>query len=681
VTFDAGARDDDAGRDLDGGGTDGGSTDAGELDPDAGLPCSTDCSELDDGCTRGRCDTATGTCEPEPAPDGTSCDDGSLCTTSDACTAGACGGTAVDCASMTDMCNTGTCDEATGACVQTAVPLGTACDDGNACTTMDECIRPRDSPSICSGMRRGDCAGLGDACNVGICDPATGACGREPRPDGTACDDSSACTVGDACRGGVCSGTVDCSSFADACNSASCDAATRTCRRTALPDGTSCSDGALCTTMDRCTAGTCGGTAVDCSSMSGTCTVASCAPASGACVVRPMPGAPCDDGNACTSEMCGILGTCDATLVCREPIDVVPHGALSATALRGVTTTVPLYEDDCGLGRVLYGISGELRAAGYVGRIQALCRDLSIAGSGAGPYTVGTRLPGFGPTRGTMGGGGTFTATCPAGQAVVGFGGRSGGAIDQLTLHCAPLTIDATPTEWIVNRGASAPTTTIGGTGGTAFATTACPAQYVATMMRVHAGDSIEAFGLGCQRPRLSYPVTLGAPTATAQMGGAGGTAFADSCLPGHAIVGYEGNLAAGGFHGTIRALCRALEVVGPVASPSVITRSLGITPTRGTMGTGTTWTAECPPGEVIAGFNGRVALFVDQIGFRCAPLSAAGSSVTAGTAVTRATVGGAGGTAFPITDCAAGTFGTQARGRSFDYLDAFAIGCSTASW
>jgi hypothetical protein len=676
-----GAREIDGGDD-DGGATDGGDTDGGDLVADGGLTCATDCSELDDGCTRGRCNAATGACETEPAADGTSCDDGSLCTTADVCGSGTCGGTALDCSSMTDMCNTGACDEATGACVRSALPLGTACDDGNACTTTDECTRPRDSPSVCAGMRRSDCAALGDACNAGICDPATGACGREPMPDGTACDDSSACTVGDSCRAGVCSGTVDCSSFADACHSAACDAGTRTCRRTRLADGTTCSDGAACTTMDRCTGGVCGGTPVDCSSMSGTCSVASCAPASGACVVRPTPGAPCDDGNACTSEMCGLLGTCEATLVCREPTDVVPHGAPSRPPLRGVTTMVELSEDWCGEGRVLVGISGEIRAdGGYIGRIRAACRDLVLTGSGAGPYTVTTASPGLGPTRGTSGGGGTFSASCPASQVVVGFGGRSGGAVDQLTLRCAPLTVRATPTEWVVDIGAVTTTMPVGGTGGVAFPTTDCAAGHVAVLMRVHAGDAVEAFGLTCNAPRLSYPVRFSAPAATAQMGGAGGTAFADSCGPGRALTGYTGALALGGWHGTMAGLCRAIEVVGPVASPSVITRGVAYTPPRGTMGDGVSWSSDCPPGEIVAGFSGRAALYVDQITLRCTSLTVTGSSIAAGVPIGRPPIGGMGGTPFPATDCAAGAIATQARGRSFDYIDAFALGCSAATW
>jgi hypothetical protein len=46
-----------------------------------------------------------------------------------------------------------------------------------------------------------------DQCHfAGTCDPQTG-CSNPTVPDGTGCDDGSACTTADACGGGACAGT------------------------------------------------------------------------------------------------------------------------------------------------------------------------------------------------------------------------------------------------------------------------------------------------------------------------------------------------------------------------------------------------------------------------------------------------------------------------------------------
>ena len=59
-----------------------------------------DCAHLDDVCTVGACDPATGACAPTPRADGTACDDGDACTMDDACAAGTCAGAPLDCSAM-----------------------------------------------------------------------------------------------------------------------------------------------------------------------------------------------------------------------------------------------------------------------------------------------------------------------------------------------------------------------------------------------------------------------------------------------------------------------------------------------------------------------------------------------------------------------------------------------------
>jgi hypothetical protein len=95
------------------------------------------------------CNPATGTCMPTPTPDGTTCDDGLLCTENDVCLSGTCTGTPITCAS-TDPClnNPGSCDPADGFCL---FPDGAICDDANPCTGPDTCLTGvcQPGPIIC----------------------------------------------------------------------------------------------------------------------------------------------------------------------------------------------------------------------------------------------------------------------------------------------------------------------------------------------------------------------------------------------------------------------------------------------------------------------------------------------------------------------------------------------------
>ena len=85
-------------------------------------------------------------------------DDGSACTSDDACVAGQCSGTTIDC-NDNNICTTDSCDLDTG-CVNdwNTEP----CDDGDACTEGDEC-----SPAGCSGVPV-EC-GEGQSYQEGIC--------------------------------------------------------------------------------------------------------------------------------------------------------------------------------------------------------------------------------------------------------------------------------------------------------------------------------------------------------------------------------------------------------------------------------------------------------------------------------------------------------------------------------
>jgi probable HAF family extracellular repeat protein len=126
-------------------------------------------------------DAATGACSYASAVDGTSCDDGNLCTQNDSCQAGKCvAGSVVTCTAQ-DQCHAaGSCNPATGACSNPARLDETPCSDGNACTQGDICIQGSCVPGLSV-----TCTAL-DACHpAGTCDPASGVCSNPVSPDPT----------------------------------------------------------------------------------------------------------------------------------------------------------------------------------------------------------------------------------------------------------------------------------------------------------------------------------------------------------------------------------------------------------------------------------------------------------------------------------------------------------------
>ena len=133
------------------------------------------CTAVDQCHTAGTCDPTNGLCSDPPAADGTTCDDGNACTTRDSCTGGICGGTLVTCTAM-DQCHAvGACDPANGLCSNPPAPDGTTCTDGSACTQTDTC-----QGGTCVGANVVVCA-ASDPCHVvGSCDPITGNCSNPP---------------------------------------------------------------------------------------------------------------------------------------------------------------------------------------------------------------------------------------------------------------------------------------------------------------------------------------------------------------------------------------------------------------------------------------------------------------------------------------------------------------------
>jgi cysteine-rich repeat protein len=178
---------------------------------------------------------------------------------------------------------------------------GTGCNDGNACTTNDSC-----SGGACAGGPPPNCDDS-DICTDDSCAPATGCVNTN---NTAPCDDGNACTTNDTCSGGACAGgpPPNCDD-SDVCTDDSCAPATG-CVNT--NNTAPCDDGNACTTNDTCSGGACaGGPPLNCDD-SDICTDDSCVPVTGC--VHTNNTASCDDGNVCTTEDSCLDGACSGSL-------------------------------------------------------------------------------------------------------------------------------------------------------------------------------------------------------------------------------------------------------------------------------------------------------------------------------------------------------------------------------
>jgi len=178
---------------------------------------------------------------------------------------------------------------------------------------------------------------------------------------------------------------------------------------------------------------------------------------------------------------------------------VVVFGSVTNTTEYATTSTATQFDDACPAHQALIGYDENRDDVnGLAGQLTPLCGTVTVSAAGAGlavHTTAGATLPSRGGNAGTAN-----PRHCAQDQVVVGFTGRSGTLVDQLTITCAPLTIDGS-----LNFVVGVPTNlaACGGTGGSAFPQTNCPTGQVATVSRTRVSGLLEAFGLGCSQPRL----------------------------------------------------------------------------------------------------------------------------------------------------------------------------------
>jgi MYXO-CTERM domain-containing protein len=305
------------------------------------------CAAPDQCHNAGTCVPATGICSYPNKTNGTACNDGLACTTPDTCTSGTCGGPARVCDDGI-ACTVDSCSEPGGCTVNTSgcgCTKDADCDDANACNGKETC---NTTTLACRAGTPVNCSSLTDGCNTGTCAPATGACSAVPKPNGTSCTDGASCTTGDACQSGVCKGTPVVCPLPDQChNAGTCAPATGTCSNPPKTNGTACNDANACTTADTCQGGTCtGGPALPCND-SNQCTIDGCAAATGCTFTPGNAGAVCVPAS-CTGGRETLVSACTGSApACPTAVTraCAPY-ACGATACLTKCTV----DTDCSLG-------------------------------------------------------------------------------------------------------------------------------------------------------------------------------------------------------------------------------------------------------------------------------------------------------------------------------------------
>jgi hypothetical protein len=233
-------------------------------------------------CTDDSCDLDSGCAHlPNTAP----CNDGDVCTTADQCDSGAClGGPSLICDDG-DVCNgTESCDSDVGCLAGQSL----LCDDGDICNGIESCL----AETGCKAGQSLQCDD-GNLCTDDSCDSDVGC---QHTTNLSPCDDGNACTVGDGCKNGICApGNAFSCNDEDLCTDDACDPGSGCIH---LLNSAPCDDGDLCTTTDQCSLGQCTGSGNLVCDDGNLYTDDKCNPDSGCQFVPNV--APCDDGNVCT---------------------------------------------------------------------------------------------------------------------------------------------------------------------------------------------------------------------------------------------------------------------------------------------------------------------------------------------------------------------------------------------
>ncbi len=283
-------------------------------------------------------------------PQGTPCDDASVCSTASSCDTGLCVGTApLDCDDA-DLCTDDECDPVTGCFNPTSADF-TPCWDSDVCNGYEFCLA-----GSCGGGTPLNCDDALYCNGPEVCDPVSG-CepGTPPVVDDLvdctldSCDeqadtivhipDDASCANGDFCDGDeTCDPQIDCVAGTPpplddgiVCTLDSCNELTDSIDHT--PDDAACSNGAYCDGDESCDAvlGCQAGTAplLDDGVL---CTFDACDESADQVIHVPMAEF-CDDGDICTAESCDEISGCENAPIVDCVPPAVPGLSLGGTAV------------------------------------------------------------------------------------------------------------------------------------------------------------------------------------------------------------------------------------------------------------------------------------------------------------------------------------------------------------
>jgi hypothetical protein len=172
--------------------------------------------------------------------------------------------------------------------------------------------------------------------------------------------------------------------------------------------------------------------------------------------------------------------------------------------------------------------------------------------------------------------------------------------------------------------------------------------------------------------------------TTTRQAPSAGGAPYSDECPANQALIGFKGTVDMMGGPTNLRSVqgvCAPL-VVGANPPYAIAVGATTLLPVRQTPST-VAQSVTCPTNQVIVGFDGRTAAYIEALNFKCSPLSISGTSpsftLNVGTVTTIGPIGAAtAGTTFAAITCPAGQVAVAQAPHAGSAIDSFGLVCRT---